>query len=70
MEKMDQEIQKKLMELEEKVNAIFTSVEKTRKYFLIVMWVTVLAFVLPLIGLVFALPAFLNSYLGAFNGLL
>lgn len=67
---MDQDIQKKLVELEGKVDAVFKSVEKTRKYFLIIMWVTVIAFVLPLIGLVFALPAFLNNYLGAFNGLL
>jgi len=67
---MDQDIQKKLEELEQKVDAVFKSVEKTRKYFLIVMWVTVLAFVLPLVGLVFALPAFFNNYLGAFSGLL
>ena len=56
------EIQKKLADQEAKLDAIYRSVEKTRKYFLVVLWVTVLAVVLPSIGLVFAIPSFLSTY--------
>ncbi len=58
-------IETKLQALEEKVNAIFVSVEKTRKYFLVVLWVTVAMVVLPILGLIFVIPMFLNSYLGS-----
>jgi hypothetical protein len=59
---MEQDTQNKLVQLEEKIDAVFVSVEKTRKYFLIIMWVSIIAIVLPAIGLVFAIPAFLNTY--------
>jgi len=57
-----EEIIKKLDENREMIDAIFKSVEKTRKYFLIIIWITVIAFVLPLIGMMFAIPNFLESY--------
>lgn len=66
---MDEQILKKLEEQDAKIDAIYVSVEKTRKYFLITMWVSLALFVLPLIGLLFAIPAFINSYLGALNNL-
>jgi uncharacterized protein YqhQ len=56
--------------IESKLDAIHASVEKTRKYFQITMWVTLAMVVLPAIALVFVVPAFLNSYLGALDGLL
>lgn len=59
---MDQEIKKKLEEQEVKIDAIYKSVEKTRKYFLTIIWITVIAIVLPIIGLFFAIPSFLSSY--------
>ena len=59
---MEQDVQKKLEELDVKLEAIFGSVEKTRKYFLIMVWVTIALVVLPAIGLVFAIPQFMNSY--------
>ncbi len=52
----------KLLELEAKVDQIFISVEKTRKYFLWTMIITVALFVLPIVGLMFAIPSFLGSY--------
>lgn len=61
---MDQDLSQKLSALETKVDAIYTSVEKTRKYFQWTMIITIVLFVLPLIGLVFAIPAFMSSYLG------
>lgn len=65
---MDQEIQKKLTEQEVKLEAIYRSVEKTRKYFLVIIWVTVIGFVLPLIALAFVLPSFLSNYTQALGG--
>ena len=67
---MEQNLQNKLSELEAKIDAIFVSTEKTRKYFLVVMWVTLAAVLLPLIGLLFAIPTFINTYNEALNGLM
>lgn len=66
---MDPELQKKFDEQAVKIDAIYKSVEKTRKYFLMMIWITVIAVVLPLIGLVFAVPAFMNNYVGNLSGL-
>ncbi|MFA7285886.1 MAG: hypothetical protein WC011_03505 [Candidatus Paceibacterota bacterium] len=59
---MDQELKNKLEEQSIKIDAIYKSVEKTRKYFLMIIWVSVIAVVLPLIGLLFAIPSFLSNY--------
>ena len=59
---MDLDMQTKLEAQDAKLEAIYQSVEKTRKYFLIVMWVTIAMVVLPVIGLLFAIPALLSSY--------
>ncbi len=67
---MENDIQMKIDELTKKIDAIYISVEKTRKYFLIVMWVSVIDVVLPIFGLLFAIPAFLKSYSSSFDGLL
>ncbi len=65
---MDPELQKRLDAMEQKLAAIYVSVEKTRKYFLVTLIVTGVAFVLPLVGLLFAIPAFLSTY-SMMNGL-
>ncbi|MHB1086647.1 MAG: Uncharacterized protein Athens041674_490 [Parcubacteria group bacterium Athens0416_74] len=59
---MEQELSERLRVLEAKIDATFVSAEKTRKYFLTIIIVSVVAFVLPLIGLAFAVPAMLSSY--------
>lgn len=51
-----------LKSLEEKINAIYTSVEKTRKYIKWAFIISVLAVVLPAIGLLFAIPSFLSNF--------
>jgi len=61
---MEQETTKKLLELEEKIDKVYISVEKTRKYFLWTMIITVAVVVLPLVSLMFILPSFMNSYVG------
>ena len=58
----EQEIAQKIDSLEKKVDAVFVSSEKTRKYFLIIIIISVVAFVLPLIGLLFAVPTFISTY--------
>lgn len=57
----------KLSEMEKKIDAIYLSVEKTRKYILWTMIITVVVLVLPLIGLMFAIPSFIASYSSLMN---
>ena len=65
----DLEIRQKIDALEQKIDAVYVSAEKTRKYLLTIIFVSVIAFALPLIGLFFAIPSFLSSY-GDISGLL
>ena len=64
------EVLKKLTELEAKVDAVYKSAEKTRKYFLWTIIVSVVVFVLPLVGLLFVIPQFINSVGGQYMDLL
>ena len=64
----NEELKKKLEEQAIKIDAIYKSVEKTRKYFLMIIWVTVIAVVVPIIGLAFAIPSFMNSYVNTLGG--
>lgn len=59
---MDQELKNKLLEQEQKLEAIYKSVEKTRKYFMIIIWISIIMVVLPIIGLLIAVPSFLSNY--------
>lgn len=65
---MDQELLQKLQAQDEKLEQIYQSAEKTRKYFLWTLVATLVAFFLPLLGLVFAIPFFLRT-LGTAYGL-
>ena len=62
------DIAEKLAVLEQKIDATYASAEKTRKYFLWTLIVSLVAFVLPLIGLIFAVPSFLTT-LGSIGNL-
>ena len=62
---MEKDTTQKITELETKIDKIYDSVEKTRKYFKWTMIITLALFILPLIGLVFAIPSFLSNYTGA-----
>lgn len=68
-ERMDTETSQRMAQLEQKIDAIYASVEKTRKYFQWTLIITVALFVLPLIGLAFAIPAFMANYVGAIQNL-
>lgn len=58
---MDADLAQKLADIEKKVDATYVSSEKMRKYFLWTLVITVALVVLPAIGLVFAIPAYLGS---------
>ena len=66
---MDNEILKKLEESDQKIDEIYKSVEKTRKYFLWTLIITLAVFVLPLIALLFIIPSFLSSYSATLEGI-
>ncbi len=51
-----------------KIDAIYKSVEKTRKYMLWTGIITVAMIILPLIGLAFAIPSYLGTLNAATNG--
>ncbi len=59
----------KLAELSQKIDAVYVSVEKTRKYLLWTLIGTVVAFVLPLIAALFIVPSFLSQYTATLNSL-
>jgi len=59
---MEKEIEERLKSQQELLEEIYTSVEKTRKYFLLTFWITIAMFILPAIGLIFVIPSFINTY--------
>ena len=59
---MESELSGRIAALENKVDAMYASVEKLRKYFLWTGIITVVLFIVPLIGLIFVIPSFINSY--------
>lgn len=61
---MDQDLLKKLTEQDQKLEAIYISTEKTRRYFMWTLIITIIMVALPLFGLIFAVPVFLQSLSG------
>ncbi len=59
---MEEELKSRLDLLEKKIDETYRSAEKTRRYILFIVIITLIALVLPLVGLVFAVPAMLASY--------
>lgn len=59
-EYMEEKILRKIEEQDRKLEKIYNSIEKVRKYFLWTFIITVAVFILPLIGLLFVIPKFLN----------
>ena len=55
-------VQAKLLELEKKIDAVYVSAEKTRKYFFWTGVITLAVIVLPLLALPFVLGQFLSYY--------
>jgi len=66
---MDPVQYQKMKDLETKIDAIYTSVETTRKYMKWTMIITVAVIVIPLIGLAFAVPSFMTNYIDQIQSL-
>ena len=58
---MEQEILRQIAVQNEVLQKVFVSVEKTRKYFMWTLIATLAFFILPLVGLMFAIPMLLNN---------
>lgn len=56
------DLSQRIDSLEYKLDLIYKSTEKTRKYFLWTFIITIVLFVLPLLGLVFVIPSFMSNY--------
>ena len=64
---MEQEIVTRLREQEELLQKVYISTEKTRKYFMWTLVASIVLFVLPLMGLMFAVSAFLSTIGGVYG---
>ena len=66
---MQPDLEKRIEEVEKKIDAIYESVEKTRKMILWTGIITVTIIVLPLIAMMFVIPSFLSNYTTTLSGL-
>ena len=69
---MDPELKAKIAEMDAKIDALSASAEQTTRYIryiFISAAVGVALTILPLIGLMFAAPAFINSYTTQLDGI-
>ena len=64
---IDPELVQKLEEQDVKIEEIRQSMRAMKRYFQIIFWVTIVFFVLPLVGLLYAVPKAMTSYLGSMN---
>lgn len=64
---MEEELKSRLDAQEKKMDAIYKSVEKTRKYFLWTLIATLVAFVLPLLAAIIMVPMMLGPLLSAYS---
>lgn len=66
---MEKEILDKLQRQEEKIDQMYRSVEKLRRYFLWMIILAVVTLVLPMIAMVFILPWAISTITSAYGGL-
>ncbi|MEQ1561160.1 MAG: hypothetical protein ABL899_00390 [Nitrospira sp.] len=66
---MEIETFKKIKEMEEKIDMIYISVEKTRTYFKWTMILTIVFLVLPFIAIALMLPSLLTTYTSVLGGI-
>jgi uncharacterized Rmd1/YagE family protein len=60
-------INQKLEDINKKLDLILVQSQSAKRHSQIVFWITIALIVLPLIGLVFAIPSFLSTYNTALN---
>lgn len=64
---MEQDLQIKLDAQEKRLDDIFASVEKTRKYFMWTLIITVVTILLPLIAIALILPWLMKTLTSAYG---
>ncbi|MFZ2555828.1 MAG: hypothetical protein WAZ27_00655 [Minisyncoccia bacterium] len=64
---METEIAARLSAQDTKLEEIRVAVEATRKYMQFTFWITVVFLVLPLVGILYAVPKAMSSYSAAVN---
>ncbi|PIU08380.1 MAG: hypothetical protein COZ85_01490 [Candidatus Moranbacteria bacterium CG_4_8_14_3_um_filter_34_16] len=67
---MEEEILKRMKVQEEKIDQIYRSVEKTRKYFLWTLLATIIMFILPFLGIIVAIPWFIGVMSSTYGGMM
>lgn len=65
---MDSEIKAKIEDMQKKIDKVYVSVEKTRKYFKWTLILTLAFFVLPLLALIVVIPKFISTYSSLMEG--
>ncbi len=63
----DQELRQRIEAMEVKIDAVYKTTHKLYVIFMVTAIISVAAIILPLIGLVFALPSFLSYYTNISN---
>jgi hypothetical protein len=61
---MDEELRNKIETMSGQMDAVHKSVERLRKFFMWTLIITAAMFILPLIGLLFLIPWYLNTISG------
>jgi hypothetical protein len=64
---MTDELIQKIEEQQQKIDAIYVSVEKLRNYFKWTLIITLITVVLPLVALMFILPWFVKTLTSAYG---
>ena len=64
---MEEDLKARLDAQDKKLDAIYVSVEKTRKYFLWTLIASLVAFVLPLIGIAVIAPLVMQTLLSGYS---
>lgn len=64
---IDPELSSRFDALEQKVDAAYKAAHRTQQYLFWTGVITVVLIVLPVIGLVFAIPVFINNYVAPMN---
>jgi len=64
-----EETEQRLVQMQEKVDKIYVSVEKTRRYFMWTLIISIAVMVLPLIGRLITIPLYINNLKTGLMGL-
>ena len=66
---METELKQLVEAQQKKIDEIYISVEKTRKYLYWTMIATLIFFILPLLAMIFIVPIIMSSYTSMIGGL-